>query len=149
MSKKIAELIQSLIPKDVAWKLTVLKSWPSVAGDLADKVSIFAVNDRQLILQASHPVWAQELNFLAPLIREKINALISPHVIETISFKIIKKNVPHTFVTSPHKTNFLHEKSKVPYAINAREKRCLALVKDESLRNILENYLAATKKNEK
>ncbi len=147
MSKKIADLIQTLIPPEIAWKITVLKSWPDIAGDLANHISVFAVQDRQLILQASHPVWAQELNFLAPLIREKINTLISPHIIESISFKIIKKNSPHSSPSSPDKTNSLQARSKRAYDIDARERRCLDAVRDEHLRDILQNYLAATKKN--
>lgn len=145
MSKKIGEFLHSIVPAEVAWKLTLLKAWPDIVGKLAERVSIFSIDADRLILQTSHPAWAQELNFLTPLIHEKIDALVGPEIIRSISFKIIKRRAVQTTASFPRNDHSLHSIKHPPYAMSKQEVAKLETLKDEQLREALRDYLLRTK----
>lgn len=145
VSKNIADILQSIIPDDVAWKLKLLRAWPSIVGKLAERVTIFTIEDDRLILQTSHPAWAQELSFLSPLIHEKIDALIGPRIIRTISFKITNRRTAPTGTSSPRNAQSLHSSKPAPYAMTKQEAAKLEAVQDEQLKDVLRDYLLRTK----
>jgi hypothetical protein len=145
VSQKISDILSNIIPADVAWKLTLLRAWPEIIGDLADKVTIFSVENDHLILQTSHSAWAQELNFLAPLILEKINTLLGAGTIRSISFKIIKRRPPQTAFQAGKNTNTLHSAKTPAYAMTKQETSKLDSLQDEQLRKALRDYLLRTK----
>lgn len=145
MSQKIATILSSIIPADVRWKLTLLHAWPQIVGDLADKVTIFSIENNHLILQTHHSAWAQELNFLAPLIIEKIHTLLGTKTIRSISFKIIKRTPSKGASQASKNTNTLHSDKAGNYAMTKKETSKLDSLKDEQLRNALRDYLLRTK----
>lgn len=144
MSKKIATILETIIPEECLWKITLLQAWPEIIGKLADKISIFSIEKDLLILQASHAVWAQELNFLAPLILKKINTLLKRDLIKNISFKIIKRH-PIKNQTDSKSINTLHSRTNPSYPISTRESSKLNTIKDEQLKKVLSDYLLRTK----
>lgn len=145
MSKKIAEILQSIIPDDVAWKLKLLRAWPDIVGKLAERVSIFSIEENRLTLQTSHAAWAQELNFLAPLIHQKIDSLIGPGIIRAISFKIISRRSRYTPSSLRRSAYSLHSPSSTSYAMTTQELTKLDALQDTQLRDVLRSYLLRTK----
>lgn len=145
MSKKIADILQSIIPDDVAWKLKLLRAWPDVCGKLSERVSIFSIEDHRLTLQTSHAAWAQELNFLAPLILQKIEGLIGPGIIRTISFKIITRQSRYKPSSSHRIVDSLNSSVQAPYAMTKQELTKLDALHDDQLREVLRSYLLRTK----
>ena len=145
MSQKIADILQTIIAAEATWKLTLLRSWPNIIGKLADKVGIFAIENDRLILQTSHPAWAQELNFLAPLILEKISDLVGTGMIRSISFKIIKRQPPQSAQNGANGGNTLHSQAIPAYVMTKQETSKLDTLEDEQLRKALGDYLLRTK----
>lgn len=145
MSKKVADILQSIIPDDVAWKLKLLRAWPDISGKLSERVSIFAIEEHRLTLQTSHAAWAQELNFLAPLILQKIDGLIGPGIIRTISFKIISRQSRYMPNSSRRIAHSLHSSVQATYAMTKQELTKLDALHDDQLREVLRSYLLRTK----
>lgn len=145
MSKKIADILQTIIAAESTWKLTLLRAWPNIIGKLADKVGIFAIEDDRLILQTSHPAWAQELNFLSPLILEKISDLVGTGMIRSISFKIIKRQHQQSAQNRTNGENPLHSSPISTYVMTKQETSKLDKLQDEQLRKALRDYLLRTK----
>lgn len=145
MNRPLADILHSIIPEDLSWKITLLKAWPEIVGKLADRVSIFGIEHDRIILQTSHPAWAQELNFLAPLIIAKIDALIGPGIIQSISFKIVKRRPLQTTGNANKNNHSLHATQPKHYAMTRKESEKLDLLQDEQLREALRNYLLRTK----
>jgi hypothetical protein len=145
MSKKIADILQSIIPEDVAWKLKLLRAWPDIVGKLAERVSIFSIEETRLTLQTSHAAWAQELNFLAPLILQKISGLIGQGIIRTISFKIIGRQSRYKPSSLRRNAHSLHSPAPAPYSMTMQELSKLDALQDAQLREVLHSYLLRTK----
>ena len=145
MSQKIANILQNIIPQDVSWKLTLLRSWQTIAGTLAEKVGIFTIEDERLVLQTSHPAWAQELNFLTPLILEKISELIGTGKIKSISFKIVKRHVAQPAQPQANNADSLHSAASKRYVMTKQEMAKLDALEDTQLKKALHDYLLRTK----
>lgn len=87
MIKPIKHFLTALIPQQHLWKIELFKKWDSIIGNhLKDKISIKKIENGILYLSASHPVWAQELLLLSPLLKEQINAQLSEKKIRDIKF---------------------------------------------------------------
>ncbi len=145
VNKNIADILQNIIPNDVTWKLKLLRAWPEIVGKLAERVTIFTIEDDRLILQTSHPAWAQELSFLAPLIHEKIDALIGPQIIRAISFKITNRRAAPIGASSSRSAQSLHSRQPTPYAMTTVETAKLEALQDDQLKQVLRDYLLRTK----
>jgi glutaredoxin-related protein len=145
VSTKIADILQNIVSPEVAWKVNLFKSWPDIVGKLADKVTIFAIEQDRLVLQTMHPAWAQELNFLSPLILEKISGLVGPNVIRTISFKIIRRQAAQFAQHATRNGNPLHSLATSSYVMTKQEAAKLDVLQDEQLRTALRDYLLRTK----
>ncbi len=87
MIKPIKHFLTALIPQQHLWKIELFNKWDSIIGNhLKDKISIKKIENGILYLSASHPVWAQELLLLSPLLKEQINAQLSEKKIRDIKF---------------------------------------------------------------
>lgn len=84
MSEKIGLLLTKIIPQEHRWKLELFAQWDTIIGNLREKVRIEKVTERSIVLGVCHPAWAQELFFLIPLLKQKINAVLRNHVISDI-----------------------------------------------------------------
>ena len=88
VAKKISELLPALIPAHLHWKIKLFSHWPAIIGDMHDKVIIQEIQDSSLLLAVTHPAWAQELLYLGPILKKKINGYLENEYIKTIRFKI-------------------------------------------------------------
>ena len=89
MTKRLSDFLVNLIPKEHSWKLTLFQNWESIIGNLKDKVIIDQIKDDILYLGVTHPVWAQELHMLSPMLKTKINAALDQPRIKAIRFKVV------------------------------------------------------------
>ena len=87
MGKRIHHLLMQVIPTKHRWKITLLTNWESIIGDLHDKVILEKIVRDSLVLRVSHSSWAQELYFLIPMLKEKINTLLGQERIKTIRLR--------------------------------------------------------------
>ncbi len=74
-----------------AWKMNLIKNWPTIIGSLHEKVSLQKINATSVVLGVYDSCWIQELYLLSKLILKKINASLDRPRIETLRFQCIEK----------------------------------------------------------
>ena len=89
MSKQIGTILETIIPEKHQWKIKLFGCWKTIAGNLNDKVRIEKIENNSLTLGVCHATWAQELFFLSPMIKKKINNILQENKIKKIHFKSI------------------------------------------------------------
>jgi predicted nucleic acid-binding Zn ribbon protein len=72
-------------PDDVdIWKI-----WDEVVGEtISESARPSRIRKRRLRVTVSDPIWLQELNFLEPIIREKLNSRLDRMAVDKIDFKV-------------------------------------------------------------
>lgn len=89
--KNILDSILQPSIQDEAWKLNLIKNWPSIIGSLHDKVSLQKIQATSVVLGVHDASWIQELYLLSKLILKKINNHLDNPRILTIQFRCIEK----------------------------------------------------------
>ncbi len=137
MGTHINAFLMKIFPAEHQWKMTLLHNWDSIIGPLKDKVRIEKIHGKILVLGVSHPSWAQELTFVAPMLKRKINKLFDEPRIDVIQF--------HTVSLQAKKEPYKIAKKEAPavsppvYVDNAGKKG-LAHIENEELKHILSDY---------
>ena len=97
--QNVKNILNSLLQPSVhheAWKLNLIKNWPTIIGSLHDKVSLQKINASSVVLGVHDSSWIQELYLLSKLILKKINDQLDKPRIITLRFQCIeKKEVAH------------------------------------------------------
>ena len=147
MPKKIGTILPSLISREHTWKIKLFNSWEKIIGNLKSKVRIEKIDKQSLILGVCHPTWAQELFFLSPMLKQKINALFKEEKIKKIQFKTIK------FPEKKPKTNDNLNKQKktkpIEQCLSITEHNKLQTISSGDLRNALESFYIRCKQTDK
>jgi len=136
--------ISKAVPQQHQWKISLLKEWPNILGNLKNKVSLHSVGDTHLVLTVSHPSLAQELYMLQDMLKHKINTFLQDERITSLQFRTY---------TSP--TNKYEQKNKqkstLPekkVVLNFREQQTLHSVKNKELRDALCAFYITCKKRQ-
>ena len=134
--KKIGDLLPSLMTGPDAWKMQLLRAWPTVLGDLTPLVSLEKIDNDTLILGVQDSCWLQELYMLSPLILKMINKNLDHPRIKALRFKTrgCKK-------ATEEKKLSLHKTPVAPQPLSARERAALNAIKDDQLQEVLQNFL--------
>ncbi|NBV40747.1 DUF721 domain-containing protein [bacterium] len=119
------------------WKIQLILAWPTIIGNLADKVSIEKIKDHQLILRVQSASWMQELYCLSTMIIQKINNHLGKRVIHSVHFTLGTK----VYKQKNTKQNSPFTEKTEPYSLSTREKKVLSLIKDQELSKALEQFL--------
>jgi hypothetical protein len=90
MSKIIGNILIDIIPGKHLWKLKLFTHWNSIIGNLNGKVRIEKIHDHTLVLGVCHATWAQELFFLMPMMKKKINKLLKEERIKKIQYRVVR-----------------------------------------------------------
>jgi len=145
MSKPIKNFLTAIFAPSDRWKLRLLSDWSQLAGSLQGKILIERIENNILYLKVGHPAWAQELLFLMPMLKKKINAHLGQEYIERIYVKCIQhKAVVAKPMSVPARqpVEYQHE-----MMFDSHQQRMLALLKSDQLQSILSSYFAVCKKN--
>lgn len=145
MSRSLKDILPLLFVPAERWKLRLLTDWNVLAGNLKGKALIERIDNDVLHLKVSHPVWAQELLFLTPMLKKKINAHLGQEYIRHIHLKCIQQK--DIVGRSLSKNGEKKQADKVPEPLDQNELRMLALVKSDGLQSILSSYFMVCKKN--
>ena len=149
MSQPLKNFIHSIIPEEHLWKLELFKQWNAIIGKMKDKVIIEKIDGETLYLCASHPVWAQELHLLTPMIKERINACLPSNTIKTIR---INRQKPKPILFKKLSANALSAKPeaiKPPVILTPQEMLLLAPLASNELQSSMGSYLIRCKKTTK
>lgn len=99
--KPAGDLIQQLFKEDnsalsqqfLRWKLW--SHWPEVVGEsLGKNTAPVGYYRRQLYVWVKNASWLQELSFVEPSLRDKINAYLGRAWVGKIRFTLDRKSVP-------------------------------------------------------
>lgn len=144
MTKAIKDIIQTIIPPKLRWKIKLFHHWKNIIGPMHEHVSLQQIKDNYIILGVSHPAWAQELHVLSPMLKKKVNTLLNEQKIKKIHFRIITKS------KNPNNNNNVKTKksphTSEPPTLLARESKALTALEDEDLRILLKRFLIRCKK---
>jgi hypothetical protein len=134
--KTLGDFLPSVMTGQEAWKMQLLRSWPTALGDLAPLVSLEKITQDTLILGVQDSCWLQELYMLSPLILKMINKNLDQPRIKALRFKMrgTKSNLPEK--KAPVK--------KTPVAmrpLSKHEQAALENIQDEQLKKALQDFL--------
>lgn len=148
MAQPIKNILSALIPEEMAWKCELFLKWESViGGHLKNKVFIEKIDEYVLYVGVIHPAWAQELTFLLPVLKNKINALFAQPKIQTIRIVVKPKTKlrPPTTHASQKVQGKTRATSNVPIQLSLHEQSILASIQSDELQSIVAKYLIRCK----
>ena len=135
--KNIGEFVNKFVSSPNNWKVTLLKDWPIIIGNLKSKVRIEKINKNLLVLGVTDSAWIQELYLLsAPLIKAINNHLKHPHI-QKLRFKNVAPTKRQTKKTNCHRRKTINYEIHLTYS----QKLVLQNIKDIQLRSALKDYL--------
>jgi len=117
-----------------AWKLNLIKNWPTVIGSLHTKISLQKITATTVVIGVYDSCWIQELYLLSKLILKKINSSLDKPRIETLRFQCIEKKEIKKIaikIDTPTKKRDLYP----------LETKALQAIKDPALSDALVNFL--------
>ena len=138
MNQQSLALVKSVIAEQHQWKIILLEQWPAIIGSLAPYVTIEQIKESVLFLGTKHPAWSQELSFILPELKEKINNLLSSEKITAIIIK-------HNGCIAERKKITREKKSQKPViperTLTILEQYHLSRIKDQELQTALKLFL--------
>ncbi len=140
MTTPLKPLLESLIPQEHAWKLKLFSQWHEVLGGLSTKASIEKIEGSIIWISVKHSAVGQELMMLSDFILERINAVIKPHVIKTIRFKV--KNISQQQAKQPQKRRL---DIKEHPTLTSEEAKLLAVIENDDLQSSIARYFRRCK----
>ena len=142
MATPIKQLLSNLVDPEHAWKVTLLKNWEQIIGSMKNKVTLETIFDTHLLIGVTHPAWAHELSLLAPIITQKINAVLKEDRIKKLTFRVVNKTTSaanHT-LNQDNNDNRLKNQTSRSYSLTIQEYQALETVQDAELRASLELF---------
>ena len=128
----------------------LIKQWDQIVGKMmADNTIPLKIYKSSLIISAKHPIFAQELGFLAPMIIEKIHASF-PELkskVSKIKFsnsknsssQFLKQN--KTFKPQKETKQKLHPYSPEYQALKLKANKLFEEIEDNEVKEMLTNFL--------
>ena len=135
--QNVKNILDTLLQPSIhneAWKLNLIKNWPSIIGSLHDKVSLQKIHATSVVLGVHDSSWIQELYLLSKLILKKINNSLDQPRILTIRFQCIEKKE----IKAQQKTKIVVKKK---IELKPQEFKALEKINDPQLSDALQGFL--------
>ena len=117
---------------------SIWSAWKEIAGEsVALQTQPRSIRNRILFIDVSHPTWIQQLQFLKPVLLEKVNGFLGESHIQDIRFKLGKIPLP---LPSPSKGPDWKDE-KLDEVTLSRIEGLLQKIWDEETRESLRNIL--------
>lgn len=136
MASSIKSVLDTLLNSQSNWQLQLLSHWPAIIGSMKANVQILKIYEDTLVIGVLDSCWLQELYLLTPLLLRQINEKLDKPRIKNLRFKALgikekaaQKNVGNRSCSIKQ----VH--------LSLQEKERLASIKDEQLREALQQYL--------
>ena len=151
MPRQVGFFLLDIIPREHRWKIELLKQWETIIGKLKDKVRIEKICDDSIILGVCHPTWAQELFFLLPMLKEKINAVLQKKQITNIRIRTTNFIENKQTVSSPSSKygtiNKGYQNRQIEHNLTIHEHALLQTIKNNELQAVLAQFYLRCKEN--
>jgi len=134
------KLLKNLLSRafQATWKTRLLTEWPTIMGNLADKVTVEKMYDDTLVLGVHDSNWLHELYMLSPVLIKTINTHLEKPYIKSVRLKharTVKKITQTTKVLPVYA-------APPPATLTNSEKKALENVKDEELKTAFCTFLS-------
>lgn len=136
MAIAIKKILDELLTNQDNWQLQLLSHWPAIIGSMKANVQILKIYEDTLVIGVLDSCWLQELYLLTPLLLRQINEKLDKPRIKNLRFKALgikektaRKNIGNRSCSIKQ----VH--------LSLQEKERLASIKDEQLREALQQYL--------
>jgi len=154
MSKRLHHFLGAIFPVEHRWKIPLLCAWEKIIGPLKDKVALEKITDDSLVLIVCNSSWAQELFFLTPVLKQRVNEALKEERIKHIKFKTgtlparpsRKKISPPQQATTPRSNREYQQPLTSSFFMSTREAQALERVAQSGLRNEMASFYARCKK---
>ena len=136
--QNVKNILDSLLQPSIhneAWKLNLIKNWPTIIGSLHDKVSLQKIHATSVVLGVHDSSWIQELYLLSKLILKKINSGLDQPRILTLRFQCIEKK---EIVVKPKLKSVIVKKER---ELKPQEFKALQKINDPQLSDALQGFL--------
>lgn len=137
--KNIIDTLLQPSSQQEAWKINLIKNWPTIIGSLHEKVSLQKINPKSLVLGVYDSSWMQELYLLSKLILRKVNSHFDHPRIETLRFQCIERINTKNNINK--KNNTVLKTSEKKFTLKPRERSALEKINDPQLSVALEGFL--------
>lgn len=125
-----------------SWKTKLLTEWPTIVGNLHDKITLEKIHGDTIIIGVYDVSWLQELYMLSAVLLKTINSHLDKPYLKKIRLKYAtKKNNP--IVVTKKKIEPTVERKKIE--LNAMESGALLKIKDNEMREALHLFLSRCK----
>lgn len=111
----------------------LVRAWPDVMGKLADHTRLESCQNGHVVIGAYDPQWLQELHFLAPTIKQQINAHFHETAVEHVRIKLVARRRRKEKNTQPGKQRQSPGATQLP----ERHVRTLNKIESNGLRQAL------------
>lgn len=136
MAQAVGQLLDSLFNRNDDWKISLLKQWPEIVGDLAQHVQVEKIKGDTLILAVQDSCWMQELYLLSDLLLKSINQKLDRPRIKRLRFKT--KGLPQ-----PKKIKKILQPIKrktKQITLTEHEQNALDKIQDKQLQQVLKEF---------
>lgn len=138
MTKSIKNILDSYFSDQENWKITLLKNWDSILGNLNKQVRLEKVYDDTVILGVYDGHWMQELYMLSHVLMQTINGALDKPRIKKIRFKLVDTKK----AAGPIKQQkSVQPETQTSIIVSGSELKTLDTIKDPQLRSALYDFL--------
>lgn len=136
MATSVKTILDTLLNSRGNWQLQLLSHWSAIIGPMKAHVQLLKIYEDTLVIGVMDSCWLQELYLLTPLLLRHINEKLDRPRIKQLRFKAlgIKEKT-----TKKYNANRSCKVKQVQ--LSSKEKERLANIKDEQLREVLQQYL--------
>ncbi len=143
----VKNILDSLLQpshQNESWKIHLIKNWPTIIGNLHEKISLQKIHANCVVLGVYDSSWMQELYLLSKLILKKINDHLDRPRIETLRFQCIESSAAQTLAHKNAHKNFIKNqpiKIDKKFSLQPDEVVALQKIQDPELSAALKNFL--------
>lgn len=120
------------------WKTKLLTDWPTIMGNLADKVTVEKIYDDTLILGVHDSNWLHELYMLSPVLIKTINSYLEKPYLKTVRLKHASTVKKQPVADKP----IVAYQAPQPVTLSHSERKALDTVHDHELKNAFHTFLS-------
>lgn len=125
-----------------SWKTKLLTDWPTIVGNLHDKITLEKIHGDTIIVGVYDVSWLQELYMLSAVLLKTINGHLDKPYLKKIRLKYATKKSTRK-VLPKQKSKAPIERKKIK--LNALESGALLKIKDKDMRDALHLFLSRCK----
>ena len=130
---------------EATWKTKLLTDWPTIMGNLADKVTVEKMYDDSLVLGVHDSNWLHELYMLSPVLIKTINSHLEKPYIKTVRLKHASTIKKQPIANKP----IILYQAPPPVTLTFSEKKALDTVNDHELKQAFHIFLSRCRQDAK